>query len=120
MEEESWGRLMDIVLQMRINLVHITDTFHQQTLEIRQQLGAIFEEEKKALDHCLNGIDDKLKECSVYIEDYKRLYSTLSSMRQKLVQLGAEPSAMPTPSPEDEIEKFVAARLEQLKNQGKV
>ena len=74
MDGESLERLMDIILQMKINLVHITETLNQQSQEIRQQLETIFEEERKALDDCLNGIDDKLKECSVYVEDYKRLY----------------------------------------------
>ena len=38
MSGQSVDRLMDVVLQMRINLSHITETLHQQTCEIRQQL----------------------------------------------------------------------------------
>jgi hypothetical protein len=120
MDGEAVDRLMNIILQMRINLAHITETFHQQTFEIRQQLGAIFEQEKKELDNCLNGIDERLKECSVLVEDYKRQYAALSAMREKLVVLGAEPSPLPTGLPADQVEAVVAWRLRELGTRGKV
>ena len=120
MDGDSVERLMDVILQMRINLRQITLTFEQQTQEIREQLAAIFEEEGKVLHGCLNGIDDKIKECAIYIENYKRLYSSLSTMHQRLVQLGAEPSAMPGPPPTEQVEEIVLWRLQQLKCQGKI
>jgi hypothetical protein len=70
MDGESVERLMEIILQMKINLVHVTETLHQQTYEVRHQFGAIFEKEKKGLDDCLQGIDEKIKQCAVYVEDY--------------------------------------------------
>ena len=120
MDGENVERLMDVLLQMRINLRQITESFQLQTQEIRQQLGAIFEEEKKNLDDCLSGIDDKLRECSIYVEDYKRMYASLNTMREKLVQLGAEPSPMPHPLPSEQVEGVIGWRLEELKSQGKV
>ena len=48
MDGESVQRLMDIVLQMKINLSHVTETLSQQSHEIQEQLGKIFEQEKKA------------------------------------------------------------------------
>ncbi len=50
---------MDIILQMRINLAHITQTLHQQTFEIREQLDAVFEEKKQALERCVSAIDQR-------------------------------------------------------------
>jgi ABC-type enterochelin transport system substrate-binding protein len=120
MDGESVERLMDIVLQMKINLGHVTETLCQQSHEIQEQLGKIFEQEKKALEHCLCGIDDKLTECSVYVDDYRRLYMSLATMREKLVQLGAEPSSLPPDSPSDQIEAVVAWRLQELRSQGKI
>jgi predicted anti-sigma-YlaC factor YlaD len=120
MNGESVERLMEIILQMKINLAHINETLHQQTYEIRQQLGMVFEEEKQALERCLNSIDDKLKECSACADEYQRLYTNLSNMRRKLVQLGAEPSTLPPAMPVDGIEGIIAWRLRELKEQGKV
>jgi hypothetical protein len=120
MDGESVERLMDIILQMRINLQQVVVTFQQQSEEIREQLGAIFDEERKALEGCLGSIDGKLRECAAHVEDYKRLYSSLSAMRQKLVQLGAEPAAMPGPLPLDQIGEIILWRLQQLKCNGRV
>ena len=120
MDGEHVERLMDVLLQMRINLRQITESFQLQSQEIRQQLGAIFEDERKTLEGCLNGIDEKIRECSIYVEDYKRMYSSLNAMREKLLQLGAEPSPMPQRLPDEQIEGILAWRLHELKSQGKV
>ncbi|MBM2804427.1 MAG: hypothetical protein HW419_2320 [Deltaproteobacteria bacterium] len=111
---------MDIILQMKINLAHISETLHQQTYEIRHQLGAVYEEEKKALDRCLAGIDEKLKECAVSIDDYHQLHATLTGMRAKLVQLGGDPSFLPDALPAEPIDSVIARRVRELKEQGKV
>jgi hypothetical protein len=66
MSGQSVERLMDVILQMRINLAHVTETLHQQTFEIREQLGAVFEEEKQVLERCLSDFDERLEECSAY------------------------------------------------------
>ena len=120
MDGEHVERLMDVLLQMRINLRQISESFQWQTQEIRQQLGAIFDDKKKALDDCLSGIDDKIRECSICIADYKRMYSSLNAMREKLIQLGGEPNPMPPPLPTEQIEEIIAWRLQELGSQGKV
>lgn len=119
MNGESVERLIDIILQMKLNLAHISETLHEQTFEIRQQLGMIFEEEKRALERCLNSVDAKLKDCSAYVDEYQRLYASLSIMRQRLIQLGAEPSALPI-IPVENFEGILAWRLHELKERGKV
>ena len=120
MDSESVERLMDVVLQMKINFVHVTETLHQQTLEIRQQLGILFEAEKKSLEDCVVGIDRKLKECSTCVENYRSLYAHLSTMRAKLVQLGGHPSPMPAALPSDQFDEIVAWRLHELRCEGKI
>jgi hypothetical protein len=118
MSEEPVERLMDIILQMKFNLAHVNETIHQQTFEIRQQLDAIFEEEKIALERCLGNIDVKVRECAAYAADYHRLHQKLSLMRAKLVQLGAEPGTLPAPPPAEEVEEMIAWRLRELKEKG--
>lgn len=120
MNGQSMERLMDVVLQMKINLAHISDTLHQQSYEIRQQVGAVFEEERRSLERCLGGIDENLKECAGFINDYQQLYGTLSSMRAKLIQLGAEPSALPNPLPGERIEDVILWRIQELRASGKL
>lgn len=120
MDSESVERLMDIMLQMKINFGHITETLHQQTIEIRQQLGIVFEHEKKSLEDCLAAIDRKLKECAVCVESYQMTYAHVGSLREKLVQLGGHPTSMPAALPTDELDAVVAWRLQELKIGGKI
>jgi hypothetical protein len=120
MSSESVERLMDIMLQMKINFAHIAETLHQQTIEIRQQLEIVFEEEKKALEDRLAAIDRKLKECAVCVESYRVTYAHLGSLREKLVQLGGHPTPMPVALPTDELDAVIEWRLQELKLGGKI
>jgi len=120
MSGQSFERLMEIVLQMRINLTHVTETFHEQTSEIREQLGVVFDEEKRSLEVCLKALDQKLEECSVCIEDYRRQHLKLTNMHHKLVQLGAQPNGLPPPLPVQSIEEIIAWRLGELKNHSRL
>lgn len=117
---DSVERLMDIILQMRMNLGHINETLQAQTYEIRQQLGAVFEEQKRGLEKTLSEIDAKLLECSTSLQDYQRLYGSLAAMRDKLVQLGGDPSALPASLGSAPMEEVLLARLRQLRDLGKV
>jgi hypothetical protein len=120
MRGESADRLMDIILQMRINMAHINETLQLQTFEIGQELAGIFEDQKKSLDGYLNAIDAKLQECAAHIDDYRRVYATLAGVRQKLVQLGSAPSPLPTPLSGESTESVLLWRVNELKEQGKL
>ena len=115
MNGESVERLMDIILQMKINLAHINETLVQQTYEIREQLGLLFNEEKGTLERCLCAIDEKLQDCAILILDYQRRHADLTAMREKLVQLDAEPAVLPPPLPSDTVENIIAWRLREIK-----
>jgi hypothetical protein len=120
MNGQSVERLMDIILQMKINLAHINETLAQQTDEIREQLGLVFGEEKATLERSLGTIDEKLQQCSTLIADYQRRHTELSSMREKLVQRGAEPSPLPPVLPREPVENIKAWRLRGLRDEGRL
>lgn len=120
MDTEAVERLMDILLQMKINFSHITETLHEQTIEIREQLGIVFESEKKSLEECLAAIDRKLGECASCIERYRGMYTHLALLREKLVQLGGQPTAMPAALPAEQLHAIVEWRLSELKLEGRL
>lgn len=120
MDSEAVERLMDILLQMKINFGHITETLHEQTVEIRQQLGILFENEKKSLEESLVAFDRKLGECAACVESYHATYAHLGSLREKLVQLGGHPTSMPAPLPTGQLHTIIEWRLEELKLGGKL
>ena len=111
---------MDIILQMKINLAHVNETLVQQTYEIREQLGLVFAEEQQTLDRCLSTLDAKLQECSTLIVDYQRRHAELSAMREKLIQLGGEPSLLPPLLPGETIENIIAWRVRGLREEGRL
>ncbi|HUF40591.1 MAG TPA: hypothetical protein VMR20_01445 [Verrucomicrobiae bacterium] len=113
-------RLMEIVLQMKINMAHINETLQLQTTEIRQQLSVIFDDQRKSLEGHLGAIDAKLKDCSCQVADYQRLYASLAAMRAKLDQLGESPGTLPAPLASDTLEGFLAWRLDQLRERGEI
>lgn len=120
MNGQSVERLMDIILQMKINLAHINQTLVQQTYEIREQLALVFDEEQRTLQRCLETIDGKLQECSMLVDDYQRRHAELSAMRDKLVQLGAEPSSLPPLPPGETFENIIVWRLRGLQDEGRL
>jgi hypothetical protein len=120
MDSEAVERLLDVMLQMKINFAHVTEILQEQTIEIRQQLGIIFDKEKKGLEECLVGIDRKLNECSVCVENYRNLYAHLSTIREKLVLVGGQPGPMPATLPTDQFDEIIAWRLRELKCDGKI
>jgi hypothetical protein len=117
MNGQSVERLMDVILQMRINLSHIAETLHQQTCEIREQLDGVFDERKRALEICLGHIDRQLIECSAFIHEYQRNFTDLSIMRGKLVQLGADPGALPAALVGETTADIIAWRLRKLRDE---
>jgi len=48
------------------------------------------------------------------------LHATLTGMRAKLIQLGAEPSALPAALPGERIEDVILWRVQELKAAGKL
>jgi hypothetical protein len=54
------------------------------------------------------------------IGEYQRLHANLTTMRDKLVQLGGEPCDLPPALPSEPVEKIIAGRLEQLRQSGKL
>jgi hypothetical protein len=118
MHGESLDHLTDIILQMRINLQHVIITFQEQTAEIRQELAIIFDQERKTLDACVDRIDRKLQDCAAQAEEYRRLHLSLSVLREKLTELGAEPAELPIPPLPERIEDIICSRVDQLKCHG--
>jgi hypothetical protein len=120
MASDAVRGLSEILLQMKINLAHVSDILGHQTEEIRSQLSLIHEEEEKALADRLQRIDENLTECAGFVEAYRRRYTSLGRIRDRLVQLGGAPGPLPSPLPDKEIDGVLTWCLRELKNRGKL
>jgi hypothetical protein len=54
------------------------------------------------------------------MQDCQKLYGSLASIREKLVQLGGDPSALPPPLDRESLDEVLMARLRQLRELGKL
>jgi hypothetical protein len=117
---EPVERLMEIILQMRMNMAHINETLQQQTFEICRELSTIFNDQKDALDGYLDAIDVKLKECARHFDDFHRLSASLAETGAKLNQFGVTSGPLAAPSPDETLEGFLAWRVSHLKEIGKI
>jgi hypothetical protein len=84
-------------------------------------LEEAFEQQKENLAECLDGIDQQLINLSVYIEEYRRLQKSLKNLHdERIPELGGTPPAMPDTLAGDSAAEILAARLDDLKSQGKI
>lgn len=80
-----------------------------------------FQNQTEALAECLDGIDQQLINLSVYIEEYRRLRTSLKNLHdERIPELGGTPPAMPDAVAGDSAAEILAARLDELKSQGKI
>lgn len=88
------------------------------TPEVKRLL-ADFTRYQNALIRCFNGLDERLLSCSDYIDEYKKAYSVLVGLNEKLADMGEEPLELPhvvSDGPGD----LILARVERLKLKGKI
>jgi hypothetical protein len=109
-------------------LVKIKNDFHEKISSLDEDIRCIqlecaenaFQQQKEALDECLDGIDQQLITLSVYIEEYRNLYGSLKKLNEKIPELGGKAQVVPEPIVGDSIVEVVAGRFDYLKSQGKI
>jgi hypothetical protein len=119
--EQLVERLFNAFLEMK-------ESFEQQNRPLGEQivqtylqyLKQMFAQKKISLADSFGEIDQKVLDCSVYIEEYRRLYAILNSLNEKLSQLGEAPLPMPEALPSDDIEKILSWRIQFLRSRGRL
>ncbi|HSK29869.1 MAG TPA: hypothetical protein VLA17_07885, partial [Candidatus Limnocylindria bacterium] len=79
-----------------------------------------FSQESRRLAKCLEEIDDNILACRQYLQDYDRIRSSLYSLNEKLVQLGAESIQVPDGLPTSDLGEIIRQRIDHLRSQGKI
>lgn len=120
MDAALLGELMESLLRMKESFEDQARSLGEQIGRVREHLRSLFDQQKTALLELEEVIDEKLVECCVYIEDYKRLYSNLRDLHARLSGLGCEALEMPEPLPAEHIEGIIDWRIRGLKSQGKI
>ena len=125
--EQGYDRLMQALLDMKKNFEDQIHSFEDQMHSLSEHivranvddLRHVFEQKKAALMECVKGVDQKIFDCVAEIEEYKRMYSDLRALKEKLHELGADSIQMPELIPTGNLGGMIEARIQQLGAEGR-
>jgi hypothetical protein len=118
--ERSYERLLQSLLEMKNAFEQQMRALDEQIVQANvEHLRETFDQKKGALDECLSGIDQKILDCLVYIEQYKSTHADLVALRSRLHQLNSDSLEVPESVPIHDVEGMIHRRIEHLKSQGK-
>ncbi len=80
----------------------------------------MFEQQNNRLGDCLDSLDQKILDCRMHIEDYKRIYTDLVALNDRFSRLGAESPPISNSLPSTDIGDIIRQRIEDLKLQGRI
>jgi len=119
--EETYERLLQALLDMKNEIQTRIRPLEDQIVQANvEYLKEVFEHQNNLLGDCLNAIDQKILDCRAHIEDYKRIYSDLTALNDRLARLGADAPAISNSLPSTDIGDIVRQRIEQLRFQGRL
>ena len=118
--ERSYERLLQSLLEMKNAFEQQMRALDEQIVQANvEHLRETFHQKEGALDECLSGIDQKILDCLVYIEQYKSTHADLVALRSRLHQLNSDSLDVPEPVPTHDVEAVICRRIEHLRSQGK-
>jgi hypothetical protein len=120
--EHEYNAMFQALVDIRKNLNETISSLDEHIRRAQLKwLENSFQEQKAALAECVDGIDQELIKLSVYIEEYRRLHTSLKELNEKRIPgLGGTPLAMPEAIAGDTLATILAERIDYLRAQGKL
>jgi hypothetical protein len=120
--EHEYNAMFQAFVDIRKNLNETISSLDEHIRGAQLEwLENSFQEQKAALAECVDGIDQELIKLSVYIEEYRRLHTSLKELNEKRIPgLGGTPLAMPEAIAGDTLATILAERIDYLRAQGKL
>jgi hypothetical protein len=119
-EEDACGRSKDPLkkMQAQIDACMGSTTAQLFSPEVKRLLTD-FTWHQDALVRFFNGLDERLLSCRDHIDEYKKTYSVLVGINEKLADMGEEPLELPHVVSDDRSD-LILARVERLKLKGRI
>ncbi len=119
--EETYERLLQALLDMKNEIQTRIRPLEDHIVQARIEcLKEVFERQNNRLGDCLDSLDQKILDCRMHIEDYKRIYTDLDALNDRLSRLGAESLPISISLPSTDIGDVIRQRIEDLKLQGRI
>jgi len=120
-EESSHERLLQALFDMKTAIVKQIRPLEEQIVQTNiDYLKETFDREHNKLNECLDGIDQKLMDCHLHMEEYQQVCSSLHILNERLSRLGAEALPISDSLPTADLGEIIRKRLEHLRYQGKI
>ncbi len=120
-EEQSYERLLQALQDMKSEIAKQIRPVEEQIIQANvDHLRQTFSQESRKLAKCLEEIDDNIMACRQYLHDYDRIRSSLYSLNEKLIQLGAESIQVPDGLPTSDLGEIIRQRIDHLRSLGKI
>ncbi len=119
--EETYERILQALLDMKDEIQTQIRPLEDQIVQARiEDLKEVFEQQNNRLSDCLDSLDQKILDCRMHIEDYKRIYTDLVALNDRLSRRGAEAPPISNSLPITDIGDIIRQRIEDLKLQGRL
>jgi len=119
--EETYERLLQALLDMKNEIQTRIRPLENHIIQARiEDLNEVFEQQNNRLGDCLDSLDQKILDCRMHIEDYKRIYTDLVALNDRFSRLGAESPPISNSLPSTDIGDIIRQRIEDLKLQGRL
>ena len=120
-EEQSYERLLQALQDMKSEIAKQIRPVEEQIIQANvDHLRQTFSQESRRLAKCLEEIDDNSLACRQYLQDYDRIRSSLYSLNEKLIQLGADSIQVPDGLPTSDLGEIIRQRIDHLRSLGKI
>jgi hypothetical protein len=120
-EEQAYERLMRTLRDMRARIEDGVRPMAEQVFQTEvERLRGLSEQQKSILYDCMARIDQSILNCRAQMDDYRRTRSELVALNERLVDLGAEPVAIPDHFVAENLGDLILSRLEGLRAKGKI
>ena len=120
-EEQSYERLLQALQDMKSEIAKQIRPVEEQIIQANvDHLRQTFSQESRRLAKCLEEIDDNILACRQYLQDYDRIRSSLYSLNEKLIQLGADSIQVPDGLPNSNLGEIIHQRIDHLRSLGKI
>jgi hypothetical protein len=120
-ETSNYSGLLQTLRDMQARIEEHLRPLALQTVQAEaDRLTEWMKYQQRSLDECLARIDEQLLACVERIKESREKYLDLISLKKRLQEMGISTPSLPEFSPSQDPAEIIAARLESLRQDGKL
>ena len=120
-DADTYGSLLQALRDMQSQIEESLRPLAARVVQAEaERLRDWMAREHRALDECLARIDQSILACVELIQESKKKHTDLTTLKHRLEELGASPSALPELSQSQDPGEIINTRLQSLREHGKI